>query len=313
MVAGALGALGLWLFVGGPERGALGTGTFSSPDATAPAPGGDAPVAGGVAAATPVDSVADAEARPTAEGDGSPGHDPTTARGGARGAPGEADAGETGARADGGDGGRTAVPLTASGSRSTDPGTRAPLVRAATSDSAAESETSGAARETTRPDPAAARRAETRPERPESRPGASDAPPTRAAPVPSPPEEEAVPATAVEARVAAEVAVAAYARAVESGDIGALRRAHPGLTAENEAAWRRVFEGGETFVAMLRIAEFGADGTEARAGVRGSCHFYDLSLRRFVDVPVEFELYLHHDGRTWRPVLASGVPPDSGP
>lgn len=309
MVAGALGALGLWLFVGGPDRVAIGTGTFSSPDTPAAGRGAEVPAAGDPAV-IPGDSVADRAVGEAAEEDGSADRDRTVEEGSARGGPAVADAGGAEARPDTRGDGRDAAPLTVTGSRTADSETRAPMARAATTDPAPDATGSGAAPESARSDADRDRGAEAPPGR---RPTPRAESPNRDPPVAPPPDEEAVPATTVEARVAAEVAVAAYARAVESGDMAALRRAHPGLTAENEAAWRRVFENGETFVAVLRIAEFGANGTEARAGVRGSCHFYDLTLRRFVDVPVEFDLYLHHDGRTWRPVLASGESPDRAP
>lgn len=132
-------------------------------------------------------------------------------------------------------------------------------------------------------------------------------------PVDAVPLAAEAPATPVEARVAAEVAVARYVSAIESGSLDALRRAHPGLSAEQDAAWRRVFEDGEGFEAVLRIAEFAVDGAQARARVTGSCQYYDLRLRRFVDAPVEFVLYLDHDGTAWRPVLASsGAPGPTG-
>ena len=256
VIGGAVAALGLWLFIGGPHRVMLGTGTFSSPDE----PGEDARVAVGdsAAPATPVDSAPE----------------------GAAGIGEEATAGA--------------------------PDDAAPDEAAATARTARQPAASETAPRT---DPAAERAA--------SPPAGRDA--RLAAPAPARDAGadrgagDSVPATAVEARVAAEVAVARYMRAIESGDLEALRLAHPGLTAGTAAAWRRVFENGETFVALLRIAGFGTNGTEARAEVRGSCHFYDLSLRRFVDVPVEFELFLHHDGHTWRPVLASSRSPDSAP
>jgi len=274
VIGGAVAALGLWLFIGGPHRVMLGTGTFSSPDE----PGEDARVAVGdsAAPATPVDSAP--------EGAAGIGEEATA------GAADDAAPDEAAATA------RTARQPAASETAPEEP----PIGRAR---QPAASETAP------RTDPAAERAA--------SPPAGRDA--RLAAPAPARDAGadrgagDSVPATAVEARVAAEVAVARYMRAIESGDLEALRLAHPGLTAGTAAAWRRVFENGETFVALLRIAGFGTNGTEARAEVRGSCHFYDLSLRRFVDVPVEFELFLHHDGHTWRPVLASSRSPDSAP
>lgn len=298
VVGGAVAALGLWLFIGGPDRVSIGTGTFASPDG----PG----TATGVAVSDSADAAADGatEAPRTGDDEGA-------------GAPsGEAsDPGDAAATAPSGAGPESPIAVEPT-----------PLTRVAVIDDTASGATDAdAAPEPDEPPIEPARRTGRPPSGDPRTPTGADRaapPPVRRDPRPAAPPagdpgaetgapEEAVPATALEARVAAEVAIAGYRRAVESGDLETLRRAHPGLTAETEAAWRRVFENGETFVALLRIAGLRVTGTEARAEVRGSCHFYDLSLRRFVDVPVEFELFLHHDGRTWRPVLASAPPPDA--
>ena len=289
MLGGAVAAVGLWLFVGGPESASLGR--FSSPG-----DGADERPEGGRIAMAADSSAATALGDSATGGDVAPGPDSAaTDPGGAQGARPDA-------------GGRTAL-------ANVEPRVdAAPVSRGATdprTDPARDAgDTPPARGDPPSEDPAASR---VTPAPARRAPPPAPPPARERAPDADPGGEEAVPATPVEARVAAEVAISRYARAIEAGDLQALRRAHPGLSAEREAAWRRVFENGETFVAMLRIDGFGVTDTEARARVRGSCHFYDLSLRRFVDVPVEFELFLHHDGRTWRPVLASGATPDPEP
>jgi hypothetical protein len=118
--------------------------------------------------------------------------------------------------------------------------------------------------------------------------------------------DEVVPATPLEARVAAEVVLAQYIVALESSDLEALRRAHPWITPARESEWRTVFDAGEELDATITIADFSVSGTEARVELRGVCEFWDRSLLRRTGVPVAVSILLHHDGVSWRPVLATG-------
>lgn len=125
------------------------------------------------------------------------------------------------------------------------------------------------------------------------------------------PVQMSVPATPLEARVAAEVAMARYAGAVESADLEALRAAHPWITREHEAAWRGVFARAGEITTELWIAELSVDDVDARVEIRGICTYTDSRRRTRTDLPMAVTMFLHHDGLEWRPVLASG--PDDLP
>ncbi len=270
MLGGALAALGLWLFLGRPDPGFLGSGRFASPRADMRAAHAGNGAEGTAVADTSPSSVAD-----SADPDG------------AAATP------------------RRAIPT---------PSAAADAISAVTRGSASPPASPPAQTlqeaDTPRREPAGERAPATAP------PRVTPASPDPARPASSTdstlPPEDAVPATAVEARVAAEVAVTRYVRAIESGDLEALRRAHPGITDREAAAWREVFQNGESFAAVLRIADVAVDGNSSRVDVRGSCHYYDLSLRRFVDVPVTLVMFLAHDGRAWHPVLAADLSRDPG-
>ncbi|HEY8166108.1 MAG TPA: protein kinase [Gemmatimonadaceae bacterium] len=121
--------------------------------------------------------------------------------------------------------------------------------------------------------------------------------PTRPAPPPSVPEpapaKPATPSTADVANI-----VESYARAIESRDIGAVRRAYPGLTGEQERGFREFFELARNINVTFRIVGLEANGNTADARLVGTYQYVTGSKTE--RQPVSFAATLRHDGSNWR-------------
>jgi serine/threonine-protein kinase len=116
-----------------------------------------------------------------------------------------------------------------------------------------------------------------------------------------PPKQEAPPA-APAAPTAADIAptVEALARAIESKDIGAIRRVYPGLTSQQQRGFEQFFESARTINANFRIANVAASGSSgADAQLLGNYEYVTLSGKTDRQ-PANFALTLGHDGRGWR-------------
>jgi serine/threonine protein kinase len=118
--------------------------------------------------------------------------------------------------------------------------------------------------------------------------------PTRPAPtVPEPaPAKPAAPSTADIANT-----VEAYAQAIESRDIGAVRRAYPGLTGEQESGFREFFALARNINVTFRIVGLEANGNNADARLVGTYEYVTGSKTE--RQPVSFAATLRHDGSAW--------------
>jgi hypothetical protein len=95
--------------------------------------------------------------------------------------------------------------------------------------------------------------------------------------------------------------VQAYARAIESKDIGAVRHAYPGLTSAQQAQLETFFQAARTIDAKLRISSLDASPNSAEARVVGSYDYVTLEGRT-ESRPVSFAMSLRREGSGWRVV-----------
>ena len=115
-------------------------------------------------------------------------------------------------------------------------------------------------------------------------------PPTQSPPEPAP----AVPTAADVAPV-----FEAYARAIESRDVSAIRRVYPGLTQDQQRGFEQFFESARKIDVTFRVAS--VEGTPTTADVRVTGRYeYESSPGRAERQSVSFVAALRRDGGAWR-------------
>ena len=121
-----------------------------------------------------------------------------------------------------------------------------------------------------------------------------------AAPVVPPPKQETTPAAAA-APTTADIAptVEAYARAIESRDMGAIRRVYPGLTSEQQRGFEQFFQAARSINVTFRVTNVDGSSTSADARLVGS-YEYVTTAGKTERQPVNFAATLRHDGNGWR-------------
>jgi serine/threonine protein kinase len=126
-----------------------------------------------------------------------------------------------------------------------------------------------------------------------------------AAPVVAPPKQEAPPPSAPAAPSTAGIAstVQAYARAIESRDIGTLRRVYPGLTSEQQRNFEQFFKIARSINVTLRLANVESSGSSAEGRLEGSYEFV-TNEGRTERQSVAWAVTFRHDGSAWRLVSA---------
>jgi hypothetical protein len=124
-----------------------------------------------------------------------------------------------------------------------------------------------------------------------SRATAAAAPPR----VENPPPAQPPPA---DARPQIEQAIAAYARALESRDVNAVRQVYPGLTRRQEEAWRGLFQSVRSLRADLRPSNVQVTGSDAaRASVGGTLELETREGRQ--RQPITFQAALERGPAGW--------------
>jgi serine/threonine-protein kinase len=110
----------------------------------------------------------------------------------------------------------------------------------------------------------------------------------------------AAPAPEPRENVAAQIAavVAAYARALESRDIGELRRVYPSMSADQRNSFEDFFRSTRSLQAALSVAGLQIDGSSAEAHLTGSFD-YVTTAGVAEHRPVSFRAALRRDGNTW--------------
>ena len=92
-----------------------------------------------------------------------------------------------------------------------------------------------------------------------------------------------------------------YARAIESRDVSAIRRAYPGLTSDQQRGFEQFFESARKINVTFRVTS--VEGTASAAEVRVSGRYeYESSSGRAERQPVSFAATLRRDGAGWRMV-----------
>jgi serine/threonine-protein kinase len=113
-----------------------------------------------------------------------------------------------------------------------------------------------------------------------------ESPPAPARPAPNPREE-------------ITTAVAAYARAIESRDIGAVRRAYPGMTSDQARGFEQFFQSARNINVTFRVTNVEVSGNAADATLTGT-YEYVTSDGRSERQPVSFSASLRNDGSSWQ-------------
>jgi serine/threonine protein kinase len=117
---------------------------------------------------------------------------------------------------------------------------------------------------------------------------------------PAPPPAEPPPERREsDARAAIDAVIMAYARAIESRDVGAIRQRYPGLTATQERDWQIFFRSVRDVKVTLTIAERSIDGSAAQVRARGTYRYENVSTRRHEEQPLDFSATLRLTDRGW--------------
>jgi serine/threonine-protein kinase len=93
--------------------------------------------------------------------------------------------------------------------------------------------------------------------------------------------------------------VEAYARAIESRDIGAIRRVYPGLTSTQQQRWETFFQSARSINVTLRIASFDSSPSGAEARLAGSYEFVNGDGRTERQ-PDTITASFRKEGGSWR-------------
>ena len=94
-------------------------------------------------------------------------------------------------------------------------------------------------------------------------------------------------------------AVAAYARALESRDVSAVRRAYPGITPVQAKGWEQFFGTLRTLHVTLGISGLDVNGSTAEAKLMGM-YDYVTDGGKNTQQPVTFQAAFRRDGATWQ-------------
>jgi hypothetical protein len=122
-----------------------------------------------------------------------------------------------------------------------------------------------------------------------------------AKPAAQPPPQESTPTVAAPP-TAADIApaVEAFARAIESKDIGAIRRVYPGLTSDQQRRFEQFFDGARTINASFRVANISASSASAADAQLAGVYEFVTVAGKTERQPVSFAVSLRQEGRTWR-------------
>ena len=91
----------------------------------------------------------------------------------------------------------------------------------------------------------------------------------------------------------------AYARAIESRDVAAIRRAYPALTADQQRGFEQFFQAARRINVTFRVANVESSGSTADARVTGN-YEYENASGKTERQPVSFAATLRREGNGWR-------------
>jgi hypothetical protein len=136
------------------------------------------------------------------------------------------------------------------------------------------------------------------PPQPAPQPAPPPAPPPAAAPTPTPPPVPPPAPTPENSRPLIDAAIQGYARALESRDVQQVRRAYPGLSAQQAQVWRDFFGMVNDLKVDLAIKQLQITGDVAEAQVEGTSQF--TQNRRAQQQPMSFHATLERTSGAWR-------------
>jgi serine/threonine-protein kinase len=122
-----------------------------------------------------------------------------------------------------------------------------------------------------------------------------------AGPVIQPPPKQDPPPTPA-APTASDIAptVEALARAIESKDVGAIRRVYPGLSSDQQRRFEQFFQGARTINASFRVSNVSASGASAADAQLSGAYDFVTTAGKTEHQPVTFAVTLGHEGGRWR-------------
>ncbi|HEX6575210.1 MAG TPA: protein kinase [Gemmatimonadaceae bacterium] len=93
--------------------------------------------------------------------------------------------------------------------------------------------------------------------------------------------------------------VQAYARAIESRDIGAVRRVYPGISSDQARGFEQFFQSARNINVTFNVSNVETNGNTAEARLSGT-YQYTTSDGKAERQPVSFSASLRYDGSSWR-------------
>jgi hypothetical protein len=110
------------------------------------------------------------------------------------------------------------------------------------------------------------------------------------------------PPAAPAAPTASDIAptVEALARAIESKDVGAIRRVYPGLSSDQQRRFEQFFQGARTINASFRVSNVSPSGASAADAQLSGAYDFVTITGKTEHQPVTFAVTLGHEGGRWR-------------
>jgi serine/threonine-protein kinase len=137
----------------------------------------------------------------------------------------------------------------------------------------------------------------TPPSPPAAAPAVSESVPPTARPTPAP---APMPLPPADPRPEIRRVVTDYAGAIESGDVGNIRRIYPGMTAGQERGWQQFFQVARDLKAQFDLNQLVTTGATANARITGSYTYLNSSTGRTEHQPVSFQAALRKTESGWR-------------
>ncbi|HVH66501.1 MAG TPA: protein kinase [Gemmatimonadales bacterium] len=114
-----------------------------------------------------------------------------------------------------------------------------------------------------------------------------------------PPRKPAAPAVPVDPRPDIQKAMDGYARALETRDVGEVRRAYPSLTPAQQQSWKEFFQSVRNLKTALTVSAVSVTGFGAEAIVTGVYEYDNATTGRAERRPVTFRALLAVDSSGW--------------